>query len=211
MTTSPPTTPQFPQVDLIPWDPDSPSHVSRLFNQRVACTWNSEFVEPWRERQRQGAITLQWIVLPMVPTRDHLHTLHISQFPLESEPLIDSATTFNGVPRTPPSPPTSFLPIGHIALEVQSPSPSPPSLPLPPQPTKSPGSTSRVHSAASASAAPPWTPLRNRLTSRPGRQEADPRSHSERVPRETGEESGIEGLCRCRLRRWIGICGGGMW
>ncbi|KAA8564035.1 hypothetical protein EYC84_012030 [Monilinia fructicola] len=52
------------------------------------------------------------------------------------EPLADSATTFNGLPRTPPSPPTSFLPIGHIALEIQSPSPSPsPSPSSPPPPT----------------------------------------------------------------------------
>ncbi|KAF7919180.1 uncharacterized protein EAE98_009500 [Botrytis deweyae] len=116
--------PKFAKVDLIPWDPDSPSHVERLFNQRVACTWNSEYVESWREKQRRGAITLQWIVLPITTVaRDDLHKLHTTQFPLESEPLIDSATTFNALPRTPPSPPHSFLPIGHIALEVQPSSP----------------------------------------------------------------------------------------
>ncbi|KAJ8068106.1 hypothetical protein OCU04_003678 [Sclerotinia nivalis] len=123
--------PKFSKVNLIPWDPDSPSHIERLFNQRVACTWNSEYVESWREKQRQGAITLQWIVLPIsCPTRDELHNLHTMRYPLEFEPLVDSATTFNALPRTPPSPPHSFLPIGHIALEVQSSSPpSPPSSP----------------------------------------------------------------------------------
>ncbi|TGO52562.1 hypothetical protein BOTNAR_0320g00050 [Botryotinia narcissicola] len=121
----PPTTPsspspKFAKVDLIPWNPDSLSHVERLFNQRVVCTWNSEYVESWREKQRQGAITLQWIVVPITTvSRDDLHKHHTTQFPLESEPLIDSATTFNALPRTPPSPPHSFLPIGHIALEVQ--------------------------------------------------------------------------------------------
>ncbi|KAI9641477.1 hypothetical protein NHQ30_010284 [Ciborinia camelliae] len=127
MATTPPSRPttQFTAVDLIPWDPDSPAHVERLFNQRVACTWNSEYVESWREQQRQGAITLQWIVLPITsPTRDNLHDLHIKRYPLESEPLVDSATTFNALPRTPPASPHSFLPVGHIALEVQAPSPS---------------------------------------------------------------------------------------
>ncbi|APA15055.1 hypothetical protein SS1G_13590 [Sclerotinia sclerotiorum 1980 UF-70] len=125
MTTQPKKpSPKFSKVDLIPWDPDSPSHVERLFNQRVACTWNSEYVESWREKQRQGTITLQWIVLPIsCPTRDELHNLHIMHCPLESELLVDSATTFNALPRTRPSPPHSFLPIGHIALEVQSFSP----------------------------------------------------------------------------------------
>ncbi|KAM3149923.1 hypothetical protein ABEW05_009784 [Botrytis cinerea] len=126
--------PKFSKVDLIPWDPDSPSHVERLFNQRVACTWNSEYVESWREKQRQGAITLQWIVLPITSiSRDDLHKLHTTHYPLESEPLIDSATTFNAQPRTPPSPPHSFFPIGHIALEVQ-----------PSSPTSSPSSTYKI-------------------------------------------------------------------
>ncbi|KAM0169733.1 hypothetical protein ACHAPC_005745 [Botrytis cinerea] len=124
----PSPSPKFSKVDLIPWDPDSPSHVERLFNQRVACTWNSEYVESWREKQRQGAITLQWIVLPITSiSRDDLHKLHTTHYPLESEPLIDSATTFNAQPRTPPSPPHSFFPIGHIALEVQPSSPTSPS------------------------------------------------------------------------------------
>ncbi|KAF7857218.1 hypothetical protein EAF04_009459 [Stromatinia cepivora] len=116
--------PKFSKVDLIPWDPDSPSHIERLFNQRVAYTWNSDYVESWRGKQRQGAIILQWIVLPISsPTRDELHNLHIMRYPLEAESLIDSATTFNALPRAPPSPPHSFLPIGHIALEVQPSSP----------------------------------------------------------------------------------------
>lgn len=149
MTTPPGNpSPRFSKVDLIPWDPDSPSHVERLFNQRIACTWNSEYVESWREKQRQGVITLQWIVriipihnlsppskltsthqvLPITdPARDDLINRHITLYPLEAEQLLDSATAFNAQPRTPPSPPHSFLPIGHIALEVQPSSPSSPS------------------------------------------------------------------------------------
>lgn len=37
-------------------------------------------------------------------------------YPQEREPLIDSAVSFGGKLRTAPSPPKSFVPIGHIGL-----------------------------------------------------------------------------------------------
>ena len=49
-------------VDLIPWDPESEEHVQRMFDQRVACGWKSSFVEKWKIRQREGMMTLQWVV-----------------------------------------------------------------------------------------------------------------------------------------------------
>ena len=47
---------------LIPWDPESPEQVERLYQQRVACGWYENDVESWRGRQRSGAIALQWMV-----------------------------------------------------------------------------------------------------------------------------------------------------
>lgn len=50
------------QIVLLPWDPDSPSHVERLYQQRIACGWNKEAVEGWRQLQREGKIALHWVV-----------------------------------------------------------------------------------------------------------------------------------------------------
>jgi hypothetical protein len=51
-----------PEMILIPWDPESLEHVQRLYQQRVACGWYEQDIESWRDRQRSGAIALQWIV-----------------------------------------------------------------------------------------------------------------------------------------------------
>lgn len=50
------------QVQLVAWDADSPTHVERMKQQRIACTWGVEMVEGWRELQRSGDKTFQWIV-----------------------------------------------------------------------------------------------------------------------------------------------------
>ncbi|KAG4427124.1 hypothetical protein IFR05_017393, partial [Cadophora sp. M221] len=48
-------------VLLIPWDPESPAHVERMYEQRVACGWKAEHVESWRALQRSGKYNLQWV------------------------------------------------------------------------------------------------------------------------------------------------------
>jgi hypothetical protein len=50
------------EIMLIPWDPESPEHIQRLYQQRVACGWyeDLDLIESWRPRQRSGAIALQW-------------------------------------------------------------------------------------------------------------------------------------------------------
>lgn len=53
---------QQPSVILIPWDPESPEHVDRLVQQRIACGWKQDYVENWRDQQREGKIGLHWIV-----------------------------------------------------------------------------------------------------------------------------------------------------
>jgi hypothetical protein len=50
-------------VILLPWDPESPKHVERLYQQRIACGWNSQAVdEVWRDAQRTGKKAIRWIV-----------------------------------------------------------------------------------------------------------------------------------------------------
>jgi hypothetical protein len=50
------------QISLVAWDPDSPEHVERLYQQRVACGWNKQAVESWRQLQREGMMAIQWVV-----------------------------------------------------------------------------------------------------------------------------------------------------
>ncbi len=49
-------------IILIPWDPDSPEHIHRMVKQRIACGWKQDYVEGWRDQQREGKIGLHWIV-----------------------------------------------------------------------------------------------------------------------------------------------------
>lgn len=50
------------KVDLIAWDPESPAHVKRMLQHRIACGWKQEYVEGWRVLQREGKMGLQWVV-----------------------------------------------------------------------------------------------------------------------------------------------------
>ncbi|KAJ5046565.1 uncharacterized protein L3040_003804 [Drepanopeziza brunnea f. sp. 'multigermtubi'] len=47
-------------VTLAPWDPESPTHVERMYEQ---CGWKAGPAERCRGLQRQGVIALQWVVL----------------------------------------------------------------------------------------------------------------------------------------------------
>lgn len=131
-------------VNLLPWDPDSPEHVERMRQQRIACGWNMEEVDSWRQLQREGLINMWWIVrilgiylwmdiptffalpvpliFPKVLPEDNTQSQsmlsqHLTRFPSEERPLSDSATTFGGRSRTTPRSPESFHPIGHISID----------------------------------------------------------------------------------------------
>ncbi|KUJ14699.1 uncharacterized protein LY89DRAFT_720181 [Mollisia scopiformis] len=106
-----------PHVLLIPWDPTSPKHVERLVQQRIACGWDHEAVESWRATQESGEFNLQWIVLDSSDVETNARLLkHAETFPQEKEPLLDSALSFGGKPRSVPSPQRSFVPVGHVSL-----------------------------------------------------------------------------------------------
>ena len=124
------TSPSKPQIQLIPWDPTSPSHIERLTQQRRTCGWDWEYVQSWVEKQESAVFNLSWLVRS--PSSSHFPSnlnpqvldessssqlaQHTSTYPEESTPLVDSARTYGGRPRTPPSPAKSFIPIGHICL-----------------------------------------------------------------------------------------------
>jgi hypothetical protein len=145
-----------PKVVLVPWDPDSEEHVERLFGQRIACGWKSDYVQKWRKLQREGQVAFHWVVsffyfmcgflmshslckgaiavtvtvtknsltLFQVlsedePNREALLAKHISQYPSEKEAISDVAQSLGGYPRTPPSPPLTFIPVGHVSLDSQ--------------------------------------------------------------------------------------------
>jgi hypothetical protein len=50
------------KVNLIAWDPESLAHTERMVQQRVACGWKQDYIEQWRVLQREGKMTLQWVV-----------------------------------------------------------------------------------------------------------------------------------------------------
>ncbi len=50
------------KVNLIAWDPESPAHIERMVQQRIACGWKIDYVERWRVLQREGKMAIQWIV-----------------------------------------------------------------------------------------------------------------------------------------------------
>jgi hypothetical protein len=50
------------QIFLVPFDSNSPSHIERMRQQRIACGWNSELVEKWCDLQKAGKKALQWVV-----------------------------------------------------------------------------------------------------------------------------------------------------
>lgn len=53
---------KYNNVELIPWDADSDIHAQRLYEQRVACTWDEDLIEEWRTRVRDGNKFFYWIV-----------------------------------------------------------------------------------------------------------------------------------------------------
>lgn len=53
---------KYNNVELIPWDPDSDTHAQRLYEQRVACTWDQDLIDEWKVKVRDGNKFFYWIV-----------------------------------------------------------------------------------------------------------------------------------------------------
>ena len=54
----------YPRVELIPWDPTDEGHFQRMYEQRVACTWDYESVAGWKDMTLSGEKMLYWVVSP---------------------------------------------------------------------------------------------------------------------------------------------------
>jgi len=109
------------QINLIPWDPDSPAHIERMIEQRIACGWRSEEVDLWRQPQREGKVNIQWVVLANNhPNKESELKKHISTYSSEKTELNDTATSLGGKARD-SCPELKFLPVGHISLDTEYP------------------------------------------------------------------------------------------
>ncbi|KAI0126701.1 hypothetical protein BJ170DRAFT_415416 [Xylariales sp. AK1849] len=108
------------KVELIPWDPFSPEHVERAYEQRLACGWAAETVHSYAEAGKKGGIVYYWVVLAdALPDRDELLERHIKAYPRETAALRDTAEEIRATPREPTG--TQFHPIGHVALDIHDP------------------------------------------------------------------------------------------
>ncbi|KXH61476.1 hypothetical protein CSAL01_03887 [Colletotrichum salicis] len=118
------------KVELIPWDPNSQDHFTRMVDQRIACGWASDLVSQWQENQRTGFKCTYWLVLADEdPERDARLAKHIADYPKEKDPMLDTADSISATPRTPTG--ASFHPVGHISLDIDNPAAAPLNLPIP--------------------------------------------------------------------------------
>ncbi|KAF3026868.1 hypothetical protein E8E14_015056 [Neopestalotiopsis sp. 37M] len=108
------------KVQLIPWDHASEEQVTRLYEQRVACGWRSDEIPLYIESAKRGGRVFYWIALADdLPDRDALLESHTTRFPKEAIPITDTAREIRLCPREPSN--KTFIPVGHLALEVHSP------------------------------------------------------------------------------------------
>ncbi|KAK1961814.1 hypothetical protein LY78DRAFT_661791 [Colletotrichum sublineola] len=118
------------RVTLIPWDPESADHVTRMLDQRIECGWDSDMVPSWQAYQRSGFKCIYWIAFTSEdPDRDAKLAKHVSEYPKETEPIVDTAQSIFAVSRKPTG--TPFHPVGHISLDVDNPRAEPLDLPIP--------------------------------------------------------------------------------
>ncbi|KAF9786535.1 hypothetical protein IL306_001550 [Fusarium sp. DS 682] len=104
------------QLVLVPWDPKSPDHINRIYEQRVQCGWDKNLVEGWKEKQATGRKSIFWITLrPEDPRTHEILQLHFDAYPADKAPLVDTADSLRAKPRTPTY--MKFYPIGHISLD----------------------------------------------------------------------------------------------
>lgn len=101
-------------IDLVPWLPKYPAHVTRMQQQRTACGWNDDRVADWVKLQQTGAMLMFWIVLsetqsngasPPPSQLDELLRQHTTAFPDEAEPLQSDEADGR-----------LFTPVGHLSL-----------------------------------------------------------------------------------------------
>ncbi|KAL6698131.1 hypothetical protein J3F84DRAFT_261210 [Trichoderma pleuroticola] len=108
---------KYGSATLIPFDANSEAQCKRLYEQRVACSWDYDLIEEWRAKVREGTKFMYWITISdEVPEKDDFLAKHIERFPKEKEAIVDTAETLGNSSRTPTL--SSFIPIGHIALEL---------------------------------------------------------------------------------------------
>ncbi|EFQ30162.1 hypothetical protein CGRA01v4_00457 [Colletotrichum graminicola] len=118
------------RVTLIPWDPESADHITRMVDQRIACGWDANLVPEWQGWQRSGFKCIYWIALTSEdPERDAKIAKHVSEYPKETEPIVDTAQSIYAVARTATG--TPFHPVGHISLDAGNPPAEPLGLPIP--------------------------------------------------------------------------------
>ncbi|KAI8299735.1 hypothetical protein K4K59_002055 [Colletotrichum sp. SAR11_240] len=118
------------KVQLVPFDPDSPEHATRMVDQRTECGWHFDKVPDWQEDQRSGQKCIYWIAFaPDDPEAEVKLSKHTTRFPKEKEPLKDTATSLRATPRTPTG--ITFHPVGHISLDVDNPAAKRLQLPIP--------------------------------------------------------------------------------
>ncbi|KFZ01186.1 hypothetical protein V501_10161 [Pseudogymnoascus sp. VKM F-4519 (FW-2642)] len=119
------------KITLIPWDPESQEHIDRLYIQRVACGWKADKIEKWRICQRNGSMSLHWVVLdPSDPLTADRISKHVANHPDEATPLQDSAVAVGGRPRDSTSSRSlvPFMPVGHISVDTVASTPEPTTL-----------------------------------------------------------------------------------
>ncbi|KAL7937938.1 hypothetical protein V8C35DRAFT_330081 [Trichoderma chlorosporum] len=110
------SSPKYASAELIPFDPSSEAHCARLYEQRVACSWDHDLVEEWREKARKGEKCLFWIrISDDVAAKDEFLARHTERYPNEKEAIVDTAKAMGNSSRAPTL--AAFIPIGHIALE----------------------------------------------------------------------------------------------
>ncbi|KAI1827215.1 hypothetical protein F4861DRAFT_437702 [Xylaria intraflava] len=106
-------------VYLIPWDPDSQDHRDRMKLQRIACGWNFDQIDNWKDAQRAGELGLHWVVLhPDHPETPSRLERHFAAFPGEVEALLDTAQAVLGRPHKPDPLIPFFHPVGHVTLST---------------------------------------------------------------------------------------------
>lgn len=108
------------KIELIPWDPSSPEHVQRMYDQRVACGWRADEIPQWVDAAKKGEKLFYWAVFSdAVPDREALIKKHVEAYPKEAIPLKETAAEIRLVPRQPTL--AEFTPIGHVAVAIHKP------------------------------------------------------------------------------------------
>lgn len=125
--------PENLEIELIPWDAHSESHVERLRQQRLMCGWRAESVDEWRVQQLEGRKALHWIVRswyswngvnyidnivqvlkPNFAQYNKVLRKYKQRCPLEKDALMDTAPMM-----APRATSHDFIPIGHISLDFE--------------------------------------------------------------------------------------------